>query len=72
MPRNWTSYQDGNTSWCLMGAIHSSNLVESWGFVNKAMGGVYGSSWNDLPGRTQLEVVEVCIRAALLAREAGE
>jgi hypothetical protein len=64
--------------WCSIGAIHRGD--DGGGFcgydarllVKEAAGGVSSlAEWNDAPGRTQAEVLNVFDRAIALAKERG-
>jgi hypothetical protein len=59
-------------SHCLIGAALKFRCCQSGRFISELIG-PYWSEWNDAPGRTHLEVVEMLERAVLAAKkEEGE
>lgn len=68
---------DSAHSWCVVGSMCRTagwpNIMEPERYLREVIGANGDiSKWNDTPGRTQLEVVEACVRAAIKAKEAGQ
>ena len=64
----------GAVKWCLVGGIQASNELPSESLLTNAVdlcrkltGGLSLTTWNDSPGRTQAQVVELLQEAEALA-----